>query len=78
MACELGEGFPPPWKNDHIMKYFIGTLTWTHYLEQPEGYKTDLKFIAPGVHVFTCQVTQDSCKRIREVQIRFSGGTRVR
>ena len=59
------------------MKYFIGTLTWTHYLEQPEGYKTDLKFIAPGVHVFTCQVTQDSCKRIREVQIRFSGSTSV-
>ena len=77
MACELGEGLPPPWKND-IIKYFIGTLTWTRYLQQPEGYKTNLKFRTSDVHVFTGQVTQNSCKRISEVHIGFNGSTRVR
>jgi len=72
LACELGEGLPPSWKNDNIMKYFIGTLTWTLYLEQPEGYKTNLKFRTSHVHVFTGHVTQDSCKRISEVQIKIN------
>ena len=78
MVCGLGEGLPPAWKNDNIMKYFIGTLTWTRYLEQLEGYKTNLKFRTSNVHVFTGQVTQDSCQRISEVHIRFNGSTRVR
>jgi hypothetical protein len=69
LAFELGEGLHSPWKNDHIMKYFIGTLTWTRYLEQPEGYKTNLKFRTSDVHVFTGHVTQDSCKRINEVRL---------
>jgi len=78
LASELGEELLSPWKNDHIMKYFIGTLTWTRYLEQPAGYKTNLKFRTSDVHDFTGQVTQERCKTINEVQIRFSGSTRVR
>lgn len=78
MACELGEGLLSPWKSDNIMKYFIETLTWTRYLEQSEGYKSNLKFITSDVHVFTGQVTEVGCKRISEVQIRFNGSTRFR